>query len=218
MYHDPNKFDNIIQLAEGGQLASGCKVMIPTHNNALEVVFGDKKFVNIMQNAFFDVELLFSDGVTTENNPLWDFAVNIDDNDPLWHDAKDGKEANIKGGVENISRHYRDHCSKYGPWVIAIEGGHQRAKEAWRDDIWETMDKYCVRKPLGGLKHLHTTAKKLGDLGGGMHPVMIQFTYIPQVEREQVEVVVEVEVEDLTLCTLCWETNSSGARSLPTKI
>jgi hypothetical protein len=80
------------------------------------------------------------------------------------------------------------------------------------------MDQYCVGKPLGGLKHLHTTAKTLGDLGGGMHPVMIQFTYIPQVEREQVEVVVEVEVEDLTLCTLCWETNSSGARSLPTKI
>ena len=72
--------------------------------------------------------------------------------------------------------------------------------------MWDTMDKYCVGKPLGGLKHLHTTAKNLGE--GAMHPVMIQFTYIPEVEREQcVEVVVEVEVEveDLTLCMQCRE-------------
>ena len=46
--------------------------------------------------------------------------------------------------------------------------------------MWETMDKYCVGKPLGGLKHLHTTAKNIGDLGAGMHPVMIEFTYVPK--------------------------------------
>ena len=206
-YHDPNKFDNIIQLAEGGQLASGCKVMIPTHCNALEVVFGDEKIVDRMQKAFFDVELLFSDGVTTENNPLWHFAVNIDDNDPLWHDGKDGKKETIKGGVENISQHYRDHCSRYGPWVIALEKGHQRAK-AWKDDMWDTMDKYCVGKPLGGLKHLHTTAKNLGE--GAMHPVMIQFTYIPEVEREQCVDVVAWSPDFYSASDSSWATPRSA--------
>ena len=204
-YHDPNKFDNIIQLAEGGQLASGCKVMIPTHNNALELVFGDTKIVTRMQEAGFDVELLFSDAVTTENNPLWDFAVNIDNNDPLWHDRKeDGKEATIKGGVENISRHYRDHCSKYGPWVHAIENGHDLAKK-WNTDIWDTMDQYCVGKPLGGLKHLHTTAKKLGDLGAGMHPVMIEFTYVPKVERRILKLPKTTVILNFPKETLCMQ-------------
>ena len=143
-YHDPNKFDNIIQLAEGGQLASGCKVMIPTHNNALEVVFGDKKFVNRMQKAFFDVELLFTDSVTLDNNPLWYFAVNIDDNDPLWHDGKDGKEANIKGGVKEISDHYRNFCSRYSPWGCAqdssengLENGRMICGKPWTNTVSE---------------------------------------------------------------------------------
>ena len=43
--------------------------MIPTHVNALEVDEHGKKLVDRMQEAFFDVELLFTDSVTLENNP-----------------------------------------------------------------------------------------------------------------------------------------------------
>ena len=215
MYHNPNKFYNIIQLAETGRLASGCKVMIPTHCNALEVIFRDlgvdgKKVVDRMHEAFFDVEILFSDSVTMENNPLWDFVVNIDNGDPLWHDVtRNEKEANIIGGIKQISKHYRDFCSRYGPWVISTDGGvggggggggHKRAA-TWGDDMWETMDKYCVGKPFVGLKELH----RVSSSTGGMHPVMIQFTYVPKVERDEREQARECALTLLTLCTKCQE-------------
>jgi hypothetical protein len=112
----------------------------------------------------------------------WEFAVHIDDNDPLWHKAIDGKEANIEGGVKEISDHYRNFCSRYSPWGCAQDssekGGHARAKK-WEDDLWQTMDKYCVGKPYGGLKELHQLCVRSTGI---MHPVMIQFTYVPKVK------------------------------------
>ena len=74
----------------------------------------------------------------------WEFAVHIDDNDPLWHKAIDGKEANIEGGVKEISDHYRNFCSRYSPWGCAqdssengLENGRMICGKPWTNTVSE---------------------------------------------------------------------------------
>ena len=201
IYHSDQKFHNIVELAENGLLANGCKVMIPTHCDALETVFGDPDGVLQKIKKHFEVDLKFDDEIDMESNPLWVLATA--ENPLPWN------EINVEE-IDSVRDHFWMFLSRYSPWGhSSLWGDHEgdagnltaRAWKTGKPQIWKAMNAHCSNNVFGGLETLmpgqpgehncaHHSARKTRN---AMHPVMIEFTYVAPPVAEEYS----------TVCTNC---------------